>query len=260
MWYKDKRINRPPRRIISTVPSQTELLFSLGLDQEVIGITKFCVHPQAWRKQKSRIGGTKKLNLDTIKALRPDFILANKEENSRKDIEALAKNYPVYVTQQATLEEAYVEIMNIATIVAKKKEGKKLVGRIKKGFKQINPLSESITVAYFIWRKPYMTVGGDTFIHDVLTFCGFDNVFKDKQRYPMVKSLNELKGKVDYILLSSAPYPFSEKHVAEFSSIAPVALVDGEMFSWYGSRLLKASNYLIDFIKYAGSQQAFIKN
>lgn len=127
------------------------------------------------------------MNLDTIKALHPDLILANKEENSREDIEALAKNYPVYITQQSTLEEAYAEIINIATIVAKKKEGEKLVGRIKERFKQINPLSDSITVAYFIWRKPYITVGGDTFIHDVLTFCGFDNVFKDKQRYPVVK-------------------------------------------------------------------------
>lgn len=248
MWFKENPLNRPPNRIISTVPSQTELLFYFGLDQKVIGVTKFCIHPESWHKQKTKIGGTKNLNINKIKALQPDFILANKEENSREDIELLAKYFPVYITQPTTLEEAFHEIVNIATIVGKEKEGEDLVHRIQKGFKEINQLSKSIKVAYFIWKKPYMTIGGDTFIHDVLTYCGFDNIFKEKKRYPEVESLKNLKGKVDFIFLSSEPYPFSEKHIVEFSSIAPVVLVDGEMFSWYGSRLLKASKYFIHFM------------
>lgn len=120
MWYKENKLSRPPNRIISTVPCQTELLLYLGLDQKVIGITRFCIHPKSWRKKKI-IGGTKKLNINRIKALKPDFILANKEENSREDIVALAKYFPVYITQPSTLEEAFHEIKNIAAIVGKKK-------------------------------------------------------------------------------------------------------------------------------------------
>ena len=132
MWFKENPLNRPPNRIISTVPSQTELLFYFGLDQKVIGVTKFCIHPESWHKQKTKIGGTKNLNINKIKELQPDFILANKEENSREDIELLAKYFPVYITQPTTLEEAFHEIVNIAIIVGKEKEGENLVHRIQK--------------------------------------------------------------------------------------------------------------------------------
>jgi ABC-type Fe3+-hydroxamate transport system substrate-binding protein len=247
-----------PKRIISLVPSQTELLFSLGLETETIGITKFCVHPSSWFKTKERVGGTKTINMDKIDQLQPDLIIANKEENVKDQVEQLALNYPVWLTDVNNLEDALEMITGIGTLTGKRDEALSLIKKIKKAFDtlpKIDPqdaLHNPLKTAYLIWRKPYMTIGGDTFIHDMLLACGFENIFAGKTRYPEVSITQLQTANCQLLLLSSEPYPFKQKHIDELSSSLPgtkIILVDGEFFSWYGSRLLNAPEYFNDLIK-----------
>lgn len=239
---------RPPERIVSLVPSQTELLWSLGLEQEVVGITKFCVRPQAWFRQKPRVGGTKTLHLDRIHALQPDLILANREENVREQVEALAERYPVWVSNVSNLPDALAMIKQVGILTHRSAEAQALAKRIEAAFVAFGPEPHwrLRRVAYFIWRKPWMVAGGDTFIHAMLTAAGFENVFAETFRYPEVHLADLARYDPEVLLLSSEPYPFSEKHLAEFQEACPQAqilLANGEMFSWYGSRLLEAPEY-----------------
>lgn len=238
----------PPQRIVSLVPSQTELLAELGLENEVVGITKFCVHPRNWFESKPRVGGTKTLNFAKIAALKPDLIIGNKEENERAQIEQLAKQYPVWMSDVATLGDAYDMIQRVGELVGKADEAKKLIEKIQTSFAVQSQTSnvQRHKVAYFIWRKPWMVAGRGTFIDEMLRVAGFENVFSHKSRYPEITFEELEKAGPEVILLSSEPYPFSEKHCAAFREVCPVAtiqLVDGEMFSWYGSRLLHAAAY-----------------
>ncbi len=241
----------PPKRIISLVPSQTELLYDLGVRDEVVGITKFCVHPEEWFRGKTRVGGTKKYNLEKIKQLQPDLIIGNKEENEKEQIEELMKHYPVWMSDIYTLKNALNMIACIGALVDKNEEATNLKLQIELEFSQfVNRQSTIVNpkVAYFIWRKPYMVVGGNTFINEMLATCGFNNVFASANltRYPEVTEQQIVDAHPEFILLSSEPYPFKEKHVVEFQSICPKAkiiIVDGEIFSWYGSRLLQAPEY-----------------
>jgi ABC-type Fe3+-hydroxamate transport system substrate-binding protein len=236
---------QPPRRIVSLVPSQTELLADLGLEEEVVGVTKFCVHPAHWLKEKTVIGGTKQLHLDRIRQLQPDLIIANQEENDREQVLTLAREFPVWGSRVVDLPSAWEMITAIGAITGRESAAQQLVGSIRDEFVQLEqfPLRSA---AYLIWRKPYMASGGDTFIHAMLRRAGFTNVFGDQDRYPEVSPEALAAADPEVILLSSEPYPFGEKHLAELSAICPKAeirLVDGEMFSWYGSRLLKAARY-----------------
>ncbi|HET9430007.1 MAG TPA: helical backbone metal receptor [Chitinophagaceae bacterium] len=258
-----------PRRIISLVPSQTELLFGLGLEEEVVGITKFCVHPSAWFSKKTKVGGTKQLKLEIITDLKPDLIIANKEENVKEQVEWLAEKFPVWVSDVNSLEDAYDMIGSIGGMTNRVVEAGQLVSRIRQNFASLpfhaskpglDPddrysLHPRPRTAYLIWRNPYMTVGGDTFIHHMLETAGFDNVFKDRKRYPEI-TLNELEELgCELILLSSEPFPFGPKHVTEIKDAgtqAKLLLVDGEMFSWYGSRLLYAPHYFRNLNKMIG--------
>jgi ABC-type Fe3+-hydroxamate transport system substrate-binding protein len=246
MMGREVTINYPPKRIVSLVPSQTELLYDLGLEEEVVGITKFCVHPEHWYRNKTRVGGTKQLNIDRIRELAPDLIIANKEENEKEQVEALAGHYPVWISDIRTLEEALTMIRSVGQFVSKADDADTLATSIKNGFERLQRAGKQRRVAYFIWYKPWMTVGTDTFINNMIEAVGWENVMKDHTRYPEV-SLDELKALApQLILLSSEPFPFKEKHVAELKQELPdaeVKLVDGEMFSWYGSRMLKALPY-----------------
>lgn len=240
-------ISFPPKRIISLVPSQTELLFHLGLEEEVVGITKFCVHPKAQFKVKTKVGGTKTLKFDKIDALKPELILANKEENDKEQIEMLAAKYPVWISDVKNLAEGLDMIALVGEMTGKLQEANDLVENIGNAFsklKNYNIIARS--AVYFIWRKPYMVAGGGTFIHDMMEQAGFHNIYKNENRYPEI-SLEELaKHAPEVILLASEPFPFKEKHVAEFRLACPdadIQLVDGEIFSWYGSRLLLAASY-----------------
>lgn len=244
----NRSINLPdtPRRIISLVPSQTELLAALGLEDTVVGITKFCVHPESWFRSKTRIGGTKQVHADRVHALQPDLIIANKEENVREQVEELAKDYPVWVSDVNTLEDALHMIRAIGDITDKASGAAGLAQTIESRFSQLNSLSPAVRTAYLIWKDPYMTIGHDTFIHHLLTRCGLTNVFADQTRYPAISIEALQEAECQLLLLSSEPYPFKQQHIDELRRHLPhtrILLADGEMFSWYGSRLLEAPAY-----------------
>ena len=236
-----------PQRIISLVPSQTELLYDLGLGERVVGITKFCVHPETWFKSKHRVGGTKKIDFDKVRALKPDLIIGNKEENERKDIEALEKEFPVWMSDVRDLPGALDMIARAGALTGTEAKAQGLVREITSAFSSQHFVDPPYTVAYFIWRAPFMLAGHGTFVNDMLKRCGLVNVFDDGDaRYPEISAQELAEADPDLIFLSSEPYPFAKKHFAEFNMICPgtpVVLVDGEMFSWYGSRLVKAPAY-----------------
>lgn len=247
-----------PHRIISLVPSQTELLYDLGLRDEVVGITKFCLHPEEWFRNKTRVGGTKTYDFEKIKTLAPDLIIGNKEENEQEQIESLMNQYPVWMSDIYTLADAMEMISKLGEMLGRSAQAIELISKIENAFlkfdlfvKQIQPVPKK--VAYFIWRKPYMIAAENTFIHYLLLKCGFINAFPPGlySRYPEVNPEQLKEANPDVIFLSSEPYPFKEKHVAEFQEIcktATIRTVDGELFSWYGSRLLHAPSYFTKLI------------
>ncbi|MCO5947885.1 helical backbone metal receptor [Mucilaginibacter flavidus] len=243
----NREVNLPalPKRIISVVPSQTELLFYIGLDKEVVGITKFCIHPADKFKSTTKIGGTKQLDIDKIKSLKPDLIIANKEENERGQLEELMQYFPVWISDIYDLPGALDMITRVGELVGRKVETAILTDTIFQKFCELKPALSPLRVAYFIWRKPYMVAGPDTFIDKMLQKCGWANAF-NLPRYPEIDAGMLRDARPDIILLSSEPYPFKEKDLAELRALVPFAtvkLVDGEMFSWYGSRLLEAPAY-----------------
>lgn len=239
-----------PKKIISIVPSQTELLFDLGLNEEVTGITKFCIHPADTVKQKVKVGGTKQLNISLIKELNPDLIIGNKEENEQTQIEELMELFPVWMSDISDLDGALDMIGKVGALVGKSEKAGQLNNQIKQQFSYITSQQINLRVAYLIWRKPYMVAGRGTFIDAMLQNCGLANAFT-AERYPEVSNEQLLAAKPDVLLLSSEPYPFVDKHIREFESFLPEAkikLVDGEMFSWYGSRLLRAPKYFKELV------------
>lgn len=233
------QLNYCPDRIISCVPSITELLADFGLEKEVVGITKFCVHPQKWFKEKTRIGGTKNLNIEKIKELQPDFIIASKEENTKSDIEELQKYFTVYVSDICTWEDCTSTIHKLSRVFHKDSKGEQIV----KKMQEITfPDYKGATVAYIIWNDPIMTIGGDTFIQAILDKVKLINIYKNQNRYPIIDLKALQKAKPDYLFLSSEPFPFKEKHLNYYQAELPntkVQLVDGELYSWYGTRLLE---------------------
>ena len=243
-------INYPPKRIVSLVPSQTELLHYLGLEDEVVGITKFCVHPTEWFHYKTRVGGTKNVNIEKVASLQPDLIIANKEENVKEQIEQLEKIAPVWISDVNTLDEALSMIQSIGEVTNKQEKAFQLADNVRKSFSTLQT-NLNINVCYLIWKDPYMSIGNDTFINDLLKCCGLHNVFENEERYPTVTIEQIKEKKPEYILLSSEPFPFKQKHIDEINTLIPnakVLLVDGEMFSWYGSRLLFSAAYFKELI------------
>ncbi|WP_121666393.1 ABC transporter substrate-binding protein [Mesonia aquimarina] len=241
------KLDKTPERIISLVPSQTELLVDLGLEDKLIGVTKFCVHPSTIRKEKTVVGGTKEVKVEEIEALQPDIILCNKEENTKKMVAELEKIAPVHVSDIHNLEESYEMIQQYGEIFSVEKNALKLIEKIQEEFLDFQKSIENQPVkkvAYFIWRNPWMVAGGNTFVNYLLKLNKFENVYADIERYPAIK-LEELR-EVDYVLLSSEPFPFHEKYIFEFEPFVntdKIKFVDGEYFSWYGSRLKNAFQY-----------------
>ena len=239
-----------PRRIVSVVPSQTELLFDLGLVDSIAGITKFCVHPNSAKSVKAIVGGTKNLRLEQIAVLEPDLIVANKEENDREQIEWLKTRFPTYTSDVRCLEHALSMISDIGCITQTDTIAQEIIRSISRRFDKITTSSHRPSVAYLIWKNPWMTVNKDTFIHDILHRAGFNNVFADKteSRYPVVSESELRNVSPDFIFLSSEPFPFNESHELEMAALVPNSRVfkaDGEMFSWYGSRLRQFNTNLI---------------
>lgn len=251
MFLTQPVLTVPPKRIISLVPSITELLYTLELEDETAGITKFCVHPKHWFQEKIRVGGTKNLNLEKIRLLHPDLIIANKEENIKEQVISLAETFPVWLTDVNTFDEAVEMIDQIGMLTHRSALAQQLKFRIEEKASLIRN-AHPIDAVYLIWQAPYMTIGGDTFIHSMMQMSGFHNIYGAQKRYPEI-TLDEIGSSMaTHILLSSEPFPFKQKHVDELSAFFPhkkVILVDGEYFSWYGSRLENAFDYFTDLMK-----------
>lgn len=252
MVYKDQlnreiHLSKTPTRIVSLVPSQTELLVDLGLLENLVGITKFCVHPKNLRDEITIVGGTKKVHYDRIKNLTPDIIVCNKEENTLEMVEELQKIAPVWVSDIETIDDSFDMIRHLGILLNVSKKASKLISEIFIRMNEFKEFMKNISakkVAYLIWKNPYMGVGNRTFIQDILKLNKFENILQNKaSRYPEIE-LEELK-EADVILLSSEPYPFKEEDIVELKKAlhSEVLLVDGEYFSWYGSRLKDAFTY-----------------
>ncbi len=238
----------PPLRIVSLVPSQTELLFDLELQEQVVGVTKFCIYPPTARHSASVIGGTKNFDFAKIKAAQPDLIIGNKEENYQEGIMQLAQHFPIWLSDITSLPEALDMIRRVGDLTGKLPLAEPLAAEVKQSFDKLRLAATAplATAAYFIWRKPYMVAASGTFIDDMLRRAGFRNAFAGLGRYPEITPEQLARVAPAYIFLSSEPYPFGEKHVAEFQEICPAAkiqVVDGELFSWYGSRLRLSAAY-----------------
>ncbi len=236
-------------KVVSLVPSITEALFDLGLTKnEVIGRTKFCIHPSEKVKNVPIIGGTKNINIEKIKALQPDLILANKEENVKEQVEALMTDFKVVVTNVENVEDNYYLLKTLGKLFNKEEKAQCFNLKIYDVLNEAK-INSSIKVAYLIWKNPYMTIGSDTFIDKILREIGFENIFKDRKRYPVIET--EDLADAEIIMLSSEPFPFKEKHIEELKMVYPdkkIMIVDGEAFSWYGTHIAKCGSYFKELI------------
>ncbi len=233
-----------PQRIVSLVPSQTEWLFELGLSDRIVGVTKFCVHPAEAKRTKTIVGGTKTFRFDVIDCLYPDLIIGNKEENYAEGIEVLAARYPVWMSDITTLQHAYAMMRQLAELTGVAERAETQIESIRQSFASVSLPPQR--VVYLIWKSPWMAAGTGTFIHDMMTTAGLLNAV-ELPRYPVLAAEDLRTLKPEVIFLSSEPYPFREKHVAELQKVLPharILLVDGELFSWYGSRLQQAAAYV----------------
>lgn len=242
------RLGAIPRRIVSLVPSQTELLHDLGLEEEVVGITKFCIYPEEWFRSKTRVGGTKKVDISKVEQLRPDLIIGNKEENTEEDILKLENIAPVWMSDIYTVEDALSMVSDLGEIVGKSQQTDELVNEIRKGIKDLQYNKISGSFLYFIWKDPDFLAGTNTYISDLLEVTGLKNKCT-LERYP---EYVDAIGEPDHVFLSSEPYPFKKEDLNVFKTKFPnskIHLVDGEMCSWYGSRMKLAADYLKDLIQ-----------
>lgn len=233
-----------PKRIVSLVPSQTEYLFDLGLEDRVVGITKFCIHPVEWYLSKRRVGGTKKVDLEKVKKLNPDLIIGNKEENTEEDILALTAIAPVWMSDIYTIEDACKMMLEIGKICGLKPRSEEIVGEIRGKFQDYKAADPAKSVIYLIWNEPLMACGSYTFIDEMIRTFGLQNFYAGEERYPLC--MPDPANQPDYIFLSSEPFPFKASHKQEIQQLFPdskIVFVDGEIFSWYGSRMLQATAY-----------------
>lgn len=254
MQYTDQlnrtiELHEPPKRIVSLVPSQSELLWDLGLREELKGITKFCVHPEEMYRTVTRVGGTKMLNFEAIRRLNPDLVIGNKEENEKRQVEQLMQEFRVWMSDIHNQAQALEMIGRIGELTNRQQQSYALITDITIGFEQLRATgTPQNNVLYLVWKDPYMAAGQDTFISDMLNRMGLQNSAQRLPgRYPQItlSAIRDLHP--DHIFLSSEPYPFKESHMQALKALLPntmVALVDGEMFSWYGSRMKKAPQYL----------------
>jgi iron complex transport system substrate-binding protein len=242
-------IKTTPSRIISLVPSLTELIVDLGLESRLVGLTKFCVHPKHIRQAKTVVGGTKQINLDKIRKLQPDIVLSNKEENTPEMIKALTEIAPVHISDIYTVEDCYSLIRMYGDLFEVEQSARALINQIEQkriNYQQRIKDRHKLKVAYFIWKKPWMVAGSHTFIDAMLKEAGFKNVFTHLQRYPEIDLDTPILKTADCLFLSSEPYPFKAQHRRELQKLFPdklVHVVDGELFSWYGSRMCLAYKY-----------------
>ncbi|SDS11938.1 ABC-type Fe3+-hydroxamate transport system, substrate-binding protein [Formosa sp. Hel1_31_208] len=251
------KLSKIPQRIVSLVPSQTELLVDLNLEASIIGVTKFCVHPNHLRQEKKVVGGTKQVQYDKIKALQPDIILCNKEENTQEMILALESIAPVHVSSICDLDGALELIKMYGRLFSIKEKADDLITTIQSEYQKFSTYIKhqpKLKVAYFIWKDPWMVAANSTFIDAMLRLNNYENYFAKQERYPEIDLLN-IDESIDAIFLSSEPFPFKASHIEDLKKILPhvkIQVVNGEYFSWYGSRLIEAFSYFRTLHKIEG--------
>ena len=226
----------PPKRIVSLVPSQTEFLIDIGAP--VVGRTKFCIHPKEEVADIPVVGGTKKFQFDKIRELEPDFIIGNKEENYKYGIEKLEEEFPVWMSDIYTLEDAFEMMGALGSICDLESQARDVISECREATNSIKG-TKAGKVIYLIWNKPWMAAGKNTFIDHFLSHLGYQNLVTT-DRYPELTTEQITNLNPDKILFSSEPFPFKEKHLEEAKRQWPNAdcqRVDGELYSWYGSRL-----------------------
>jgi ABC-type Fe3+-hydroxamate transport system substrate-binding protein len=261
-------LERPPRRIVSLVPSLTETLCALGLADALVGITVYCVEPREVVAGKTRIGGEKNPDLEKIRRLEPDLVIANIEENLREHVEALrAWSIPVWVTYPRTVADGIGLITDLGAVTGTEARAAEIVGEIQPLYERVRSAASrrpAVPLFYPIWRAPYMTINRDTYIHDMLSVCGARNVFADRaERYPTV-SLDEMAAaRPAVILLPNEPFRFRRAHLADFAGYTEVPavrdgrihLVDGKPFSWHGPRIAEALRIVPSLLEPATSSR-----
>lgn len=232
-------------RIVSLVPSITDLLYALEASDQVVGITRYCIPPEEISHLPARIGGTKNLDIPLILSLKPDLIIANKEENDKDQVQQLEKTCRVWTTNIILVEDALDMILELGKKINLYSRAEAMVTQIQNSFKSIIPINK--TCIYLIWNNPIMIAGGDTYIHAMLKQAGLFNLAFNQNRYPTITETTIKELNPEFILLSSEPYAFRQHHVDHFKNMFPdskTILVDGQMFSWYGSKMLAFSTYL----------------
>jgi ABC-type Fe3+-hydroxamate transport system substrate-binding protein len=251
-------MTRTPCRIVSLVPSLTETLFDLGLDSEVVGVTRFCTEPAAQLTGKLRVGGTKNPDREKLARLAPDLLLVNTEENRREDIAWLRERFPVLQYFPRTVQDAADMVLDLGRAIGRPQEGEALKLLIEAEAVRVEAElfgERRLRVFYPIWKDPWMTINGDTYVHDMLRACGADNVFSGTaQRYPEIQLERLPDARPDLVLLPSEPYAFSEQHrnrLVHHPSVCgrPTLLVDGKAFSWHGSRTARGLRAVHEILK-----------
>ncbi len=245
-----------PQRIISLVPSLTELLDDMGMERQLVGITRYCVHPPHYKVTKTIVGGTKKVKFDQIKALKPDFILCSKEENTSEMVAELEKIAPVYVSDVNSLQDALDLIKELGLLFDRRTQAAHIIDKINfrlHEFQQTIKDTRIKKVAYFIWANPWMVAASNTFIDDMLRICRFENAYAKYDRYPEIKIKRmRIIADPEILFFSSEPHDFTDDEVYEVLRSNKKVLtiyVDGQYFSWYGSRLIKAFDHFMQIHK-----------
>lgn len=242
----------PPKKIVSFAPAITQTLYSLQLDDEIVGRTRFCKYPQDKVAKALNVGGTKDFKIDRIHSLKPDLIIMEKEENTEEMVKELEKHYPVYVFEIQSVDNAFRMITDLGTITDRNLQAESLSNGIRAMLDTLPRQFKGEKAAYVIWQCPYMVAGNRTYINSVLETLGFENPFTTYEgRYPTVTEKDFAQEHLDYIFLATEPFPFQESHVEQFKEQFPDAIVkriDGEMF-WYGAMMLDAVPYFTSFFK-----------
>ncbi|TMB99361.1 MAG: cobalamin-binding protein [Chloroflexi bacterium] len=250
-------LEQPAARIVSLVPSITEALFTFGLNEAIVGVTRYCVEPAAGVAEKAKVGGTKMLDVRSVLDLQPDLVIANAEENRQEDIrQLLAAGQRVFVTFPRTVASAVQMLRQLAQMTGSTEAATPILDEAEAALaeaRQANHSRPRLRVFCPIWRRPWMTVGPNTYMHDFIAACGGFNVFSERhERYPKAE-LDEVARRVpQVILLPNEPYPFAPKHIGELTEYKYVPavrdkriyLLDGKHLCWYGPRIAGSLRYV----------------
>lgn len=247
-------------RIVSLVPSVTELLFALGLGQNVVGRTAFCVHPADGLAAVTSVGGTKKVNVNRLLGLDPTHVIVNVDENPKALADDLAeRGLDMVVTHPIAVEDNVSLYRLIGGVFGAETAAEDLVARFEAALDAARAAARDLparNVLYLIWKEPWMTVSADTYISRLLAVANWKTVAPGggddpATRYPELELSDECLERDDLVLMSSEPYAFSAADAADFAAAFPahgdkVRLVDGQKLSWYGSRAIDGLAYLTD--------------